>query len=45
MASYKIQESKRKARRSINCTFLGCMGDSWDRLRGLGSEKIDKIEI
>ena len=25
MASYKIQDSKKKARRSINCFFLGLM--------------------
>ena len=32
------KESKKKARRSINCTFLGMNDDLWDRVCGLGSE-------
>ena len=34
MASCKIQESKKKARRSINCMFLG-------RMMTGGAEKVD----
>ena len=38
MASCKIQESKRKARRSISCMLYGMNDDLWDRVCGLGSE-------
>ena len=38
MAGCKIQESKKKARRFINCMFLGMNDDLWDRVGGLGSE-------
>ena len=37
MASSKIQESKRKATRSIIACF-GMNDDLWDKVRGLGSE-------
>ena len=39
MASCRIQESKRKARRAINCTFSNGMNDDlWDRFCEIDSE-------
>ena len=42
MASCKIQESKRKARRSLN--VLGMNDDLWDRVLGLGRKSKSKEE-
>ena len=45
MASCRIQESKKKARRSINCTFLGGMmiRGRDDDLPMLAKEKAEQI--
>ena len=45
MAACRIQESKMKARRSVNCMHVfGMHDDLWDKVRGVGSETWRRCE-